>query len=52
MAETQTTFYKLMGGEKTLTHLVERFYFYMDSLPETISIRQIHAEDLSKLYNN
>lgn len=47
MAETQTTFYELMGGEKTLTHLVERFYFYMDSLPEAAGIRQMHAEDLT-----
>ena len=47
MAETQTTFYALMGGEKTLIHLVERFYFYMDSLPEATDIRQMHAEDLT-----
>ena len=47
MAETQTTFYELMGSEKTLIHLVERFYFYMDSLPEATDIRQMHAEDLT-----
>ena len=47
MAETQITFYELMGGKETLARLVERFYFHMDSLPETTGIRQMHAKDLT-----
>ncbi len=51
---TITTPYELMGGEATILKLVDRFYFYMDSLPETQGIRKIHAESLenakSKLF--
>jgi hemoglobin len=50
---TQTP-YELMGGETAILNLVDRFYFYMDTLPEAEGIRKIHAEDLShakqKLY--
>lgn len=40
--------YELMGRETAILSLVERFYFYMDSLPEAEGIRKIHAEDLSQ----
>ena len=53
MTEQQTP-YLLMGGEKTISSLVERFYFYMDTLPDAKELRAIHAPDLSaakdKLY--
>ena len=53
MKEQQTP-YLLMGGEKAISSLVERFYFYMDTLPEAKELRAVHAPDLSsakdKLY--
>ena len=53
MTEQQTP-YLLMGGEKAISSLVERFYFYMDTLPEAKELRAVHAPDLSsakdKLY--
>jgi len=39
--------YDLMGGESAVLNLVDRFYFYMDTLPEAQGIRQMHAESLS-----
>lgn len=48
MTETQQqTPYLLMGGEKSILNLVERFYFYMDTLPEAKELRAIHVSDLS-----
>ena len=50
----QQTPYILMGGEKSILNLVERFYFYMDTLTEAKELRAIHAADLAstkvKLY--
>lgn len=39
--------YELMGGEATILSLVDRFYFYMDTLPEAQGIRKIHASSLA-----
>lgn len=51
---TEPTPYLLIGGEKGVRSLVDRFYFYMDILPETREIRQMHATSLEgakdKLY--
>ena len=51
---TKTTPYYVIGGEQAIHQLVERFYFYMDTLPEVQSIRAIHQPDLgsakSKLF--
>ena len=44
---TETTPYQLMGGEPALRSLVDRFYFYMDILPEAHGIREMHAESLN-----
>lgn len=41
----QVTPYELMG-EKVVLSLVDRFYFYMDTLPEAQGIRQIHQTSL------
>ena len=41
------TLYQLIGGEAALRSLVDRFYFYMDILPEAQGIRAMHAADLS-----
>lgn len=43
----QQTPYLLMGGEVAILSLVDRFYFYMDTLPEAQELRAIHAPDLA-----
>ncbi len=48
MTETvQPTPYELIGGEQAILSLVDRFYFYMDTLPQVEGIRKMHAQDLS-----
>ena len=42
-----STPYVMIGGEQTLLNLVDRFYFYMDTLPEVQGIRAIHQHNLS-----
>lgn len=37
-----------IGGEAAITHLVERFYFHMNTAPEAAAIRAMHAADLSE----
>ena len=44
---TAITPYQLMGGEAALRSLVDRFYFYMDILPETQGIRAMHSASLA-----
>ena len=44
---TTSTPYGAMGGEQAILHLVDRFYFYMDTLPEAQGIRAIHQPDLA-----
>ena len=44
---TTITLYEAIGGEKSVRLIVDRFYFYMDTLPETQGIRAIHQSDLS-----
>jgi hemoglobin len=44
---TTQTPYGAMGGEQAILNLVNRFYFYMDTLPEAAGIRAIHQADLS-----
>ncbi len=39
--------YLMLGGEPAVYKLVERFYYYMDNLPDTVQIRNMHAADLS-----
>ncbi|QWF72314.1 group II truncated hemoglobin [Methylomonas paludis] len=39
-----TTPYQLIGGEAAIRSLVDRFYFYMDMLPQTRGIRDMHAD--------
>jgi hemoglobin len=45
--EQRATAYEVLGGEPVLTRLVERFYHYMDTLPEASGIRAMHQPDLS-----
>lgn len=47
MVEENKTPYELMGGEKTVRQLVERFYSLMDTMPEAYEIRKMHPQDLS-----
>jgi hemoglobin len=42
-----TTPYNLIGGEQPLLSLVDRFYFYMDTLPEAQGIRAMHQTNLA-----
>jgi len=39
---------KAAGGETGVKNLVDRFYDYMDTLPEAETIRAMHAEDLTE----
>jgi hemoglobin len=45
--QPQPTPYQLLGGEAELHRLVDRFYEYMNELPEARPIRKMHAADLS-----
>ena len=44
---TNITPYEVIGGESAIRTLVEKFYFYMDTLPEAKGIRDIHQADLT-----
>lgn len=37
-----------IGGVDTITRLVDRFYFHMNTQPEAMTIRAMHAADLSE----
>ena len=43
----QNPHFAAIGGEVTIAQLVERFYFYMESLPEAAGIRAMHEPDLA-----
>lgn len=45
------THYELIGGEAAVRQLVERFYGFMDTLPEAKTIRALHATDLTSAKN-
>jgi hemoglobin len=47
----QITPYDLIGKEAAIRSLVERFYFFMDTLPEASGIRAMHATDLSDAHD-
>jgi hemoglobin len=44
---TAITPYQAIGGESAVRSLVDRFYFYMDILPEAQGIRAMHAPSLA-----
>jgi hemoglobin len=44
---TTLTPYGLIGGEQAILSLVDRFYFYMDILPEAQGIRAMHQRNLA-----
>lgn len=39
--------YDQIGGQEAVIRLVDRFYTYMDTLPEAASIRGLHDDDLT-----
>lgn len=39
--------FETIGGEAAIIQLVEKFYYYMNTLPEAAGIRTMHAADLS-----
>lgn len=47
MTENNNTPYFHIGGKAAIHLLVDRFYFYMDTLPEAQGIRAIHQTDLA-----
>ncbi len=47
MAEQTTTPYEQVGGERAVRSLVDRFYFYMDTLPEAEAVRKMHSKSLA-----
>ncbi len=48
-AEKQPTPYELIGGEVALQKLVDRFYHYMDVVPEAKTVRNMHTDDLERV---
>jgi hemoglobin len=44
---TSITPYDIIGGEQALRSLVDRFYFYMDILPEVQGVRAMHQANLA-----
>ena len=39
--------FETIGGEAAIIQLVDKFYYFMESLPEAAGIRAMHAADLS-----
>ena len=48
MPEFEASLYEMLGGEKGLRSLVDRFYDIMDSAPEAKKIRSFHAKSLKR----
>jgi hemoglobin len=44
---TTLTPYAAIGGEQAIRSLVDRFYFYMDILPEAQGVRAMHQPNLA-----
>ncbi len=47
----QLTPYAQIGGEQAILNFVERFYFFMDTLPEAADVRAMHMPDLSNAHS-
>jgi hemoglobin len=45
----EPTLYDELGAETGLRYLVERFYFYMDTIPSVKPIREMHPQDLTEV---
>lgn len=44
---TKKNFYKLIGKKEGISKLVDRFYFFMDTLEDAKECRALHGKDLS-----
>lgn len=44
--DTVPTHYDALGGEDGIRHLVDRFYDLMDTAPEAVHVRALHATSL------
>ena len=47
MTAPQPSAYDYIGGAAVIRQLVDRFYDFMDTLPEAATIRAMHASDLT-----
>lgn len=47
----QLTPYDHIGEEAAILSLVERFYFFMDTLPEASGVRAMHVADMSAAHD-
>ncbi len=47
MSAQEKSPYQLMGGAEAIQSLVDRFYFFMDTLPEAQDVRQAHGKSLT-----
>lgn len=43
----ELTPYDIMGGEQAIHRLVDKFYFYMDILPQAQGVRAMHQPNLA-----
>jgi hemoglobin len=48
MTDVEPSLYEMLGGEKGLRSLVDRFYDLMDSSPEAEKVRSFHARSLKQ----
>jgi hemoglobin len=48
MTGSEISLYEMLGGEKGLRSLVDRFYDVMDACPEAERIRSFHAKSLKQ----
>ena len=48
MTEFESSLYEILGGERAVRSLVNRFYDLMDSSPEAQNIRSLHAKSLNQ----
>ena len=48
MPDFESSLYEMLGGEKGLRALVDRFYDIMDSSPQAERIRSFHAKSLKR----
>lgn len=48
-ATSENPHFAAMGGAEPIARLAERFYYYLETLPEARAIRAMHAADLSEM---
>lgn len=48
MTSPTPSHYELLGGEEGIRRLVDRFYDLMDTAPEAVNVRALHAANLKQ----